>query len=112
MHWNCNANRRRPQMRHMAEKLHRAFLIAAFQFAVRWAHAAQRPNAALDAFRHFRTLALAYPQKRAFPNLLQTGLANSERLLLRDHADANLSICIDSERIDPTAAGVNAVIGP
>jgi len=68
---NLQTERVRPQMRNLAEKIDWRFRLATFQFAVCWAHAAERVDAAISANRPARGVALADVFQPAFPTLLQ-----------------------------------------
>ena len=74
MRRNLSSNCCRPQMGHLTKKLHRALPISVFQLAIRRAHPAQRLDAALDALRDPRTLAISQLQQRILPHCLDPSL--------------------------------------
>src|SRR5208337_3742037 len=107
--WNLDSGRRRPEMGDVAKKLDGALFITIFHFAIGRAHAAERTDATLDAFRFLVALASAHLAQRILPRRSEAGAPNVEGILLRDNADAHLSIGIDSERIHPPAAGIDCI---
>src|SRR5271165_514142 len=109
MRRNLSTNCCRSQMGHVAKELHRALPISVFQLAIRRAHGAQRLDAALDALRDPRTLAVSQLPQRFLPDWPDPTAANAERLLLRNDANANFSVSIYREGIEPAPADIHRV---
>src|SRR5580658_6336653 len=110
MHRNLDTDGSRSQVRYMAEKRHGALAVAVFHFSIGRTHATERLYAALDALRHPSTLAGSHLVQGVFPYLLETGLADIERLLLRDDANAHLAVSIDGEPVHSAAAEIDRVV--
>ena len=89
----------RAEMRNLAEKFNRRFRIAVFQFAVRWAHAAQRLNLAGVANGWPRFFLCADFVDRAFPAFAKTSFSDVVALLMGNHADAHGSGGIHSAAV-------------
>src|SRR5258708_37242411 len=93
----------------MAKKVHRTLPVAVLHLAIRRTHSTEGLNPALDTLRHPGTLARAHFTKRMLPRWLQAASSNVECLLLRDHANPHLPICIDCKGFHPTTAKIDGV---
>ena len=86
---NRNSKRHRAKMGDLAEKLHRFFWIAVFQFAIGWAHAAHRVDTALATFIRSATLAPAELHEKVLPALAHGSFADIVSLTMRKYANGH-----------------------
>src|ERR1700722_5266207 len=104
-----DADRRSPQVSHVAKKRYRTLAVPVLHFAVRWTHPAQRLDMAVNTLRHPASLPIPQLQQGFLPNCLHSSLANCERLLLRDHTNADLPVRINCKRIHSSPAEIHGV---
>ena len=95
-----------PQVSHLAQERDRRLRVTVLQLAVGWAHAAKRLDLAAVADRRTRARLAANLAQRAFPAFEEAALSNVVALLVRDHANAHLSVRIDGAAADAAAAGI------
>src|SRR6266567_2303495 len=110
MRRNINSDRRRPQMCHMAKKLHRTFSVAILHFAIGRTHPAERLNPALNTLRYSRAFTHAQFAKRVLPCRFETRLSDVKCLLLRNHTYSHLPVSVNRESVHSAAAEIHAVV--
>ena len=103
---NFVSKRVRPQVSHLAEKRDRRLRVTVLQLAVGWTHAAKRLDLAAVTNRRTCARLVANLAQRAFPAFEEAALSDVVALLVRDHADAHLSVRIDGAAGDTAAAGI------
>jgi hypothetical protein len=104
---NFMAERVGPQMGYLAEERNGRLGVSILQLAVCWAHAAKRLNLATVANRWARAGLVPNLAERSFPAFPETAFSNVVALLVRDHADAHLSVRIDGAPTHASAAEIS-----
>ena len=107
---NLDAKREGAKMRDLAKKLDGGFGVAAFEFTIRGAHAAERADAAIGA----DGLAFVFDGtnflESAFPTLAEGTIAEVVTIAMGDHANGHVAVGVDGTAVVAAAAGI-ALIG-
>ncbi len=94
------------QVRNLAEKLNRSFRVAAFQFTICGAHAAERLQLAAGADGLAFTGGIPDFTQASVPTLFESAIAQVDALFVREHANGHFALGIDGATVLPTAASV------
>ena len=94
------------KMRHLAKKIDRGFGVAAFELAVRGAHAAKRADLAVGTDGFAFVVDRANFLQPAFPTLAEGAVAEVIAIAVRDDANGHVALWIDGTAVVAAAAGV------
>src|ERR1700739_4594571 len=95
------------EVRDLAEKIDRGFRVAAFQFAIGGAHAAQRSNPAIGANRLAGVFGMADFFHPAIPTLPEGAGAEVISIAVREHTDSHAPAGINGAPVLAATAGVS-----
>src|ERR1700741_3287366 len=93
-------------MSNFTKEIDRRLRIAVFQFTIRRTHAADRMNTASHTFRNGFALPLTQLQKKMVPSLFHAARSNVVGFLVRQNADAHMSVWVNGKGLYSTPAGI------